>query len=161
MPSSARPKHSPAAHGRWLLAAESSRARICALDRYNNIAVEVDDLVQPASRLHGRELTSDQEGRSFDSAGQGRHRVENASNVRLGPVGKFAKQLAERLDEGRLHGEFEDVIIAAPPRFLGMLRRQLSPETAKRVKAEIRKNLVMEDHKGLRKAVMSILAVTR
>ncbi|MGI9332609.1 MAG: host attachment protein [Gammaproteobacteria bacterium] len=161
MSPTARSKRPTATCKRWLLAAESARARICALDNYNNIAVEIEDLVQPSSRLRGRALTTDREGRSFDSAGQGRHRVENSSDVRLGPVGKFARLLAERLEQGRLHGEFEDVIIAAPPRFLGMVRKQLSPETAKRVKLEIRKNLVSEDHKGLRKAVMSGLAITR
>ena len=65
---------------RWLVVAESARARICALDGYNNVVREIEDLVQPAARLRGAELTTDREGRSFDSAGQGRHRVESSSN---------------------------------------------------------------------------------
>lgn len=145
---------------RWLVAADSSRARICALDAYSNIDREIEDFVQTASRLRGADLSSDRQGRSFDSAGEGRHAMEAKQAARVGPVQEFARILAERLERGCRGGEFNELLIAAPPRFLGMIRKELGAETAARVTLEIPKNLVRADSQGLRKAVLSGLAVT-
>lgn len=144
---------------RWLVIADSARARICVLDAYNNVVREVEHHEQAASRLRGAALATDRQGRSFDTAGAGRHAMENRHAVRLGPVGKFARFIADRLERGRRAGEFDEVLVAAPPRFLGMLRRHLDAETTARVACEIPKNLVGADDKALRRAVLAAKAL--
>lgn len=54
---------------------------------------------------------------------------------------RFAAEAAELLKERALRGEFESLIIVAPPRTLGELRKHYHTEVAERITAEIDKNL--------------------
>src|SRR5689334_10035156 len=58
----------------WILAADSSRARILqVLDREHRLA-EIEDLYNPSARLNEREMTSDAEPRFRGSDGPGSDR---------------------------------------------------------------------------------------
>lgn len=50
---------------------------------------------------------------------------------------KFARALAQLVNEGDTKHKFERVILVAPPRFLGELRGGLAGQTAKKVVASI------------------------
>jgi protein required for attachment to host cells len=54
---------------------------------------------------------------------------------------RFAAEAAELLKDRALRGEFESLIIVAPPRTLGELRKHYHTEVAERITAEIDKNL--------------------
>ncbi|MCB0387003.1 MAG: host attachment protein, partial [Bdellovibrionales bacterium] len=54
---------------------------------------------------------------------------------------QFAKEVAQYLDQARTAKKFEELVIIAPPKFLGDLRAKLSTGTAKVVKATINKEL--------------------
>ncbi|MGK6357106.1 host attachment family protein [Sphingomonas sp. DT-207] len=54
---------------------------------------------------------------------------------------RFAAEAAELLKDRALRGEFESLIIVAPPRTLGELRKHYHAEVADRITAEIDKNL--------------------
>ncbi len=125
----------------WVLVANSTRARILKADNAIGPLQEIEALVHPESRLHERELTSDLPGRAFDSAGQGRHAMEQPVDPKQQEMISFAKFLAQRLDEARERGEFKQLIIVAAPTVLGQLRKALSPETARRVSYELDKNI--------------------
>jgi protein required for attachment to host cells len=49
--------------------------------------------------------------------------------------------LGDFLDKARAENRFVELVLIAPPKFLGMLRRSLSREAQKLVKAEIPKQL--------------------
>jgi protein required for attachment to host cells len=125
----------------WVLVANSTRARILKADSAIGPLHEVEALVHPQGRLHERELTSDLPGRAFDSAGQGRHAMEQPVDPKQQEMIAFARFLAQRLDEARDKGEFKQLIIVAAPTLLGRLRKDLSPETAGRVSYELDKNI--------------------
>ena len=46
---------------------------------------------------------------------------------------RFARELSQRLDRGVDNHQFDRLIIAAPPTFLGRLRRELSGRVRQRV----------------------------
>ncbi|MFP7723049.1 host attachment family protein [Lysobacter sp. A3-1-A15] len=53
----------------------------------------------------------------------------------------FAKQLAQRLNEGALRQEYEHVVLVADPRTLGLMRPLLHKEVDQRMVAELAKTL--------------------
>jgi len=54
----------------------------------------------------------------------------------------FAKELADLLDPQARDGEFERLVLAAPPRLLRAIREKLSRATRSRIQAEIPKDLL-------------------
>lgn len=57
---------------------------------------------------------------------------------------RFAKRVGDMLEGARSAGDFDRLVLVAEPRFLGLLRDNLSQETIKRVGLEIDKNLVQQ-----------------
>src|SRR5262249_32787147 len=94
---------------------------------------------QPDPATH--ELGSDKPGRAFNSVGGGRSAMEQ-TDFHDQEEQKFLAQLAVRLDKAARNGEARALIIVAPPRALGMLRRQFSTHVKSAVKAEIEKDYV-------------------
>ena len=54
---------------------------------------------------------------------------------------RFADEIAERLYKLAHRGEFEEIVLVAPPRVLGEMRKKLHKEVAQKVKAEVAKTL--------------------
>ena len=104
--------------------------------------VEVARIADPEAREHERELRSDRPGRTFESVGSARHAMEFHSARRAIAEQRFARRIARRLDTGAKRGEFGRIVLVAGPRFLGALRRALSPATRALLTTEERKNLV-------------------
>ncbi len=125
----------------WVVVTDSTRARILKADNAVSPLSEVETLVHPESRLHERDLISDAPGRAFDRAGQGRHAMGQQVSPKEHEVEAFVRQVAERLEQAREHGELEQLIIVAPPNVLGKLRKALPPEVARLVTMEMGKNL--------------------
>ena len=87
-----------------------------------------------------REQGSDQPGRTYASDGVSRSALEQTDWHQLAED-RFASEIADALYRtGHAHG-FEHLILVAPPRILGNLRAALHQEVAKRVVAEVPKNL--------------------
>ncbi len=125
----------------WVLVAESSRARLFETDRAHGPLRELEDFVHPAARQHERELNTDLPGRTFDSAGQGRHAMEEPTRPKVSEAEEFARQLAARLEDARTEHCYARLGLIAAPAFLGLLRQHLSAETQKLVSFTLDKNL--------------------
>lgn len=141
----------------WIVVAESTRARIFSTKGAGKSLEEVADLSHPESRLHDRELSSDLPGRTFDSHGQGRHGMEQATRPKEQEAQAFAAEIVERLDQARHEGQFDALVLVAPPAFLGLLRSKLSKPTQDTVVSELNKNLVESDHKTLERQLTELL----
>ena len=133
----------------WIVVAQGNLARIFMSERGLQSLREIETLVHPESRLHNRDLKSDSHGRSFDSGGQGRHRMGSGETPKQHEVQAFAHELSQRLEKARVQGDFSKLVIAAPPAFLGQLRKSLSPALRKSVVNEIDKNLTSLDPAAL------------
>lgn len=129
----------------WIVVAESARAKIFSRARVGGTLREIAALSHPESRLHDTALTSDGPGRSFDSYGEGRHGMEQASDPQHREAQAFAREIARHLDHGRNERSYDALVLIAPPKFLGLLRATLDKPARELVLAEINKNLVEAD----------------
>ena len=89
-----------------------------------------------------RELGTDQPGRSISSVGAGNRSAMEQTDWHDRGEQKFLAQIAARLDKALQHGETKALIVVAPPRALGVLRREFTPHVRQALKAEIEKDFV-------------------
>lgn len=137
----------------WVVAADTTRARVFSAETRNSSLVEQFDLVNPEARLHERDLTSDLSGRAANSAtgrsssygGDEKHKPES--------VRQFARLLADRLEHERARGTFKRLHIVAEPSFLGELRQALNDNTAAVVAGSVNKNLTRVSVDEIRSAL--------
>ena len=88
-----------------------------------------------------RDWKTDEPGRAFDSSGgAGRSAYEETDFHQL-EEDRFAAETAELLKKRALRNDFESLIIVAPPRTLGELRKHYHKEVEKRLAGEIAKDL--------------------
>jgi protein required for attachment to host cells len=91
--------------------------------------------------LADREMKTDDRGRTFDaSGGAGRSAYEETDFHQL-EEDRFAAETAELLKKRALRNDFESLIIVAPPKTLGELRKHYHKEVEKRLAGEIAKDL--------------------
>lgn len=90
----------------------------------------------PATRDQG----SDAPGRAFSSVGSGRSAMEQTDFHQL-EEDRFAADVADKLRALALAGDFEKLIVVAPPRTLGELRKRYHKEVQSRLAAEFDKDL--------------------
>jgi protein required for attachment to host cells len=84
---------------------------------------------------------TDEAGRTFDaSGGAGRSAYEETDYHQLAED-RFAADTAELLKKRALQNDFDNLIIVAPPRTLGELRKHYHKEVEKRLAGEIAKDL--------------------
>jgi protein required for attachment to host cells len=72
-----------------------------------------------------QDLESDKPGRSFDSHGQGRHAMEPRQEARDGSRQRFVSFLTEALVREHSKDPLDELVVAAPPHLLGMLRQSV------------------------------------
>lgn len=89
---------------------------------------------------YNRDPMSDAPGRAFSSVGSGRSAYENTDFHELEET-RFAVETAALLKRGAMDGDFEKLIVVAPPKTLGELRKHYHKEVANRLVAEIPKDL--------------------
>jgi len=124
----------------WVVVANSSAARILAAPTPDGALEELECYAHPASRMRDQDIASDRPG-SVMSAGGGRHAMENEVGPKDQEAVRFAEQLAARLNDARAAGEFDQVILVAGPRFLGLLRERLGPQVENVVASTVDKDL--------------------
>jgi protein required for attachment to host cells len=129
----------------WVVVADRARARIFSASTPKGPLTELEDLVLPEARSHERDLTSDRPGRAFDSGGTGRHAMEAPTSAKQQAALSFARTIAERVESGRQSGNCQQLVLVAPPDFLGHLKKQLGTQCAKLLTRQISKNLTQLD----------------
>jgi protein required for attachment to host cells len=98
----------------------------------------LDIRVEPEPATH--DLGTDRPGRVHQSMGSSRSSVETTDLHAEAEV-QFISKLAEKLDKAARAHEMKHVILVAPPKALGILRKHLTPELQALVKAEVAKDL--------------------
>ncbi len=126
----------------WILAADSSRARIFQELDHQHHLLEVQDFAHPAGHASGRDIDSDAGGRFYGkSGGTQAHTAQPATDPVQHENELFSKAVGEFLDKARNEHRFDKLHVIAPSRFLGLLRRNLNKETQKLVDEEIVKDI--------------------
>jgi protein required for attachment to host cells len=136
--------------GTWVLVADSSRARVFRAEGAQRQLIELEDLSHPEGRLHEASLTTDLPGRRYDTGVQNRSAMEDQTPPKRHEAIQFAKRISQFLEAARNAGDYDRLAIIAEPRFLGLLRDNLSDETIKLVDLQIDKNLVQQSPEAIR-----------
>jgi protein required for attachment to host cells len=123
----------------WIIAADSSRARILQVTDRDEHLEEIEDLLNPEGRVHDRELTSDAQPRFHGTDGPGSDREEPSAADHATEL--FAKRVGDYLDKARTAHRYDRLHLIAPPKFLGQLRKELGKEVEKLVAEELPKDL--------------------
>jgi protein required for attachment to host cells len=139
----------------WVVVAESSRARILAVENRVSPLREVEDLMHPEARVKEQNLISDRPGRMLNSSTEGQHLFEEPTDPRQHEARIFAKRVADRLDQARVKGECGQIVLIAAPEFLGMLRQELNSQTMKLVGKTLDKNLIHKTEQEIRSYLFS------
>lgn len=133
----------------WILVADSARARLFATTEQDDGAlVELEDFLNPECR--GRELEADRPPRTFESVGSARHAIEDHTSYDQKSLEFFARELDAVLERGRVGHRYDDIVIIAPPHFLGALNSTMGKHVRDCVIAELPKDLSSADARTIR-----------
>ena len=133
---------------RWIIVANRADARFFQDDRKRGLK-EIESLQCPEARDKTLDINTDDGGRSFDSHGQGSHRMEPKTPVQDTIATRFAGRVAAELEVCREKHQFTQLTLVAPADFLGILRPALSSSCRQLVSEEHSKNLVNENPDGI------------
>ncbi len=138
----------------WVLVCNAARGVLYSTDTQLQKLEEVQQFEHPESRAKARDLYTDDVGSRRDSTAAGGGNSSNHQKSGMDPhtefhrieAEKFAKEVSDTLRAGRVHDRFDQLIVIAPPRFLGLLRQQLDTDTARRVVEEVQHDWTSVTH---------------
>ncbi len=134
----------------WIVAANSAGAVIWQAEGSHGPLRQQQVLVHPEARQHNEDLVTDQPGRVFDSAGQGRHATDYGTSPKDHEAEVFARELIAALTQAHAQDRFDRLYVIAAPAFLGRLREQYSEPLRQLLAGEIDKNVVHDDADAVR-----------
>lgn len=137
----------------WILAADSSEARLFTREKKFSTPVEQQDWLHPESRLPGSDLEHDRQGKTFSSWGPDQSDNQKQTDPKTREARDFAHALAESLKTARANGDFKSLSIVADPSFLGLLREQMDEQTRELVDREVDKNLTRRSAETIAEAI--------
>jgi protein required for attachment to host cells len=88
-----------------------------------------------------REISADKPGRAFGSVGDVRSSVEQVDRHDQEEQ-RFLARIADHLDKAVLAGDTPSLIVVAPPRAIGILRRAYTSHVRQALRAEVEKDFV-------------------
>jgi protein required for attachment to host cells len=134
----------------WLLVADASKARLYSIHKARVFQQQnpdelalVAEYVHADSRKKGVELATDKMG----EFGSGTF-VENTS-PKWHAAEQFAHELLGYLESARKEGSYRDLIIVAPPAFMGLLHKHMPHEIHKLVSQKIEKDYTQNNPREL------------
>lgn len=134
-----------------VIVADNARARIFGSHSVMGQLQELEGFVHPEAHLSNQELVSDSPGRSVGQHGSLAPRTSAKEQELRG----FAKMLALHLKDLHNQQHFEQLILIASPRFLGMLRKELPGPLDQLVTRTIDKDLTTASSEEIIDYIMS------
>ena len=125
----------------WIAIADGEHARFVKPDGDNALRT-LNALDSASAHLRSRDLGSDRPGRSFESSGSAHHAVGERHDPHRLEKDKFAHLVAEQLNAAAANGDFDQLLLVAPPRALHELREALDDTTVKLLIGTLEKDLV-------------------
>jgi len=135
----------------YIVVADAARARIFTHEA--GALREIDNLVHPESREHTGDLRTGGKGEQGGGATQSQRQTGNVEATADKHAAFFAIDLANYLKQARIQGKADGFVIAADPRFLGVLREKMDSNTRDKVIQEVDKNLSKASEKEIAEAL--------
>jgi protein required for attachment to host cells len=137
----------------WLLIANGSEARLFETEFRPKSLTLLQEFTHPESREKGSELASDRPGHYQGDAGTGGGATHGAFNEAIDPkeyeMERFASELVQTLETGRLANGYQHLIIASSPKFHGLLNKQMNGHLSKLIDKHINKDFTSCTEKEL------------
>jgi protein required for attachment to host cells len=141
----------------WAAVADGGKALILINDGSDREpllrVVAKSELENPPTHQQG----TDQPGRR-SGPGSGQRSAMETTDWHTFEESRFIDELAGRLNRAAERGQFERLVLAAPPKVLGLLRPALSAQATARVVAEIGSDLTKHPVDVIEKHVAKALA---
>jgi protein required for attachment to host cells len=123
----------------WIVIADGARARIVRNDGPGKGVAALPGLEFQGDHSAAFDIAADKPGRAFDSVGNARHAMEPSSDPHDELKAQFMKKIVAVLESRQ--GDFDRLILVAPPQALGLLRKSLPAAVASKVTGELGKDL--------------------
>ncbi len=120
----------------WIVVCDGKKALYLENTGHGPLKLEMRHVEEHPDPRSG-EINSDAPGRTMNASGSRRSSMDDGDAHDL-TERQFLKGIAEKLEEI----EFDEFILVAPPRALGVLRQKISPQIKKKLRAEIENDLV-------------------
>jgi protein required for attachment to host cells len=125
----------------WILIADGARARILERTGSNTALTAAMNNEFAASHAPSREYGTDKPGRSHESVGGSHHTVEPRVDWHTYEKTLFAQSMAEVLSKFSAAKAYDQLVLVAPPKTLGALRKALPATVLAKIKGELGKDL--------------------
>jgi protein required for attachment to host cells len=127
----------------WVVIADGMRARILKWEGADRFTPAIKDELYDAS-VHGfaRDLKSDAPGRAFDTGSGARHAMQPRHDPHEMAKERFDRHVAAVVNDAAARKAFDRLVLAAPPKALGVLRDALGEPARKCVVGEVHKDLI-------------------
>jgi len=125
----------------WILTADRARARLFATDDDGRTLTELQDFFNPEGRDPEALYSHDRPPRAIESVGSARHAIEARTSAGEKVADRFAHELSAALERGRVDHQYQRLVLAAAPPFLGVLRSTLGKQVMAQVVAALDSDL--------------------
>lgn len=142
----------------WVIAADASRARIFEVLGQQQAVHEIETFVHRESREKDRDLRTDAPGRYGSGPQMTGHAETARSDASDHEALVFSREIGNYVEAARTQNRFEQLCLMAPPKFLGLLRQNLSKDAQRLVGREIPKDISWFDSADAERYVQEALA---
>lgn len=126
----------------WIVVADAGSCRIWETNARLADWSLVQSMENERIHLDASELKSGQRGRMITGPGGAHSAYESNTEPHEVERERFAKEIGDTLNLALTQNRWDRLVLAAPPKFLGLLRAELSDGAAKRVAASLHHDLV-------------------
>jgi protein required for attachment to host cells len=124
-----------------IVVADGEHARFVQPDA-DNVLRTVSSLDSASAHLRSRDIGADRPGRAQESAASAHHAVGQRHDLHAMEKEKFVRLVGEQTDAAARRGEFDELLLVAPPRVLQELRDVLDAGTTAKLIGALEKDLV-------------------
>ena len=143
----------------WVVVADHQRARVLYNDGPGHGLKPVDGLHFETHLSTDHELVTDRLPRTIGSQGGARHGIEPRVDPHRQEAERFVATVADAISAAAGRNEFERLVLIAPPRALGELRKMLPHRVRDKVVGEIDQDLTRATNENLLSHVGNFLAI--
>jgi protein required for attachment to host cells len=125
----------------WIVIADGGRARILVARAEGPGFDLLSESTSQDARTPSHEIWADRPGRTQESSYSAHHSIEPRHDPHEERKAAFIRGVAAQLNQAAAENRFDGLILFAPPRCLGELRRALDDATRAKIKAAAQKDL--------------------
>ncbi len=125
----------------WILVANGSRAKLFATDERAARWELREEFIHEERRSMSRQLLNQPDNPNAGSLHKPQPENQPDARQQL-EHDRFARELSARLERGLNDHAYDRLVIAAPPGFLGLLRKLISPRVHQRLMLDMRADYV-------------------